>query len=241
MLSPTIPHKSSLMSAIAGFIFLFNTNLSHSYPVEGYVGFGTGYGWTDTKFSDPAVDQFGTRETPSYTDVKNPSLPWTIFTGMRFSPYYGVEFGYVNFHRIEFEKTLEQRDNNTGELLKSSERDARIHASGLTLSHVFYMPLIWNINLTAKAGVIFGTVDYSDTEVLQQPRESGDGVVLVTSENQETSSRALTAAHFSLGANWRVSKNWGVRLQIEQLQFDHDEEKEEFTQWLSSLSAQYHF
>lgn len=225
---------------ISAALFVVSTQ-SWAYPVEGYVGLGTGYGWTDTRFSDPSVDQFGTRETPSYTDVENPNLPWNIYTGLRFSPYYGIELGYVSFPRIEFEKTLEQRDNNTGELLKNSERDASIHASGLTLSHVFYLPLFWNINVSAKAGLIFGTVAYNDTEVLQQPRDTGNGVEFVTSESDDSSERSLTTAHLSLAANWRASKNWAVRWQIEQLQFEHDEEKEEFTQWLSSLSAQYHF
>lgn len=221
--------------------FLFFATQASAYPLERYVGFGTGYGWTDTEFRDPTIDEFGSRETPSYTDVKNPNLPWSIFTGLRFHPYYGIELGYVSFPRIEFEKTLEQRDNNTGELLRKSERDASIHASGLTLSHVFYLPLFWNINVSAKAGLIFGTIDYNDTEVLQTPIDSGNGPELIPSESDDTSSRSLTTGHLSLAANWRASKNWAVRWQIEQLKFEHDEEKEEFTQWLSSLSAQYHF
>lgn len=221
---------------ISAALFVVSTQ-SWAYPVEGYVGLGTGYGWTDTRFSDPAVDQFGNRETPSYSDVENPNLPWNIFAGMRFSPYYGIELAYVSFPRVEFEKTLLKIDNNNGEILKDSKRDASIHASGLTLSHVFYLPLFWNINVSAKAGLIFGTVAYNDQEVLKVPTDG----VLETYNSDTSSERSLTTAHLSLAANWRASKNWAVRWQIEQLQFEHDEEKEEFTQWLSSLSAQYHF
>ncbi len=220
---------------------LFTTQAALAYPIEKQIGIASGFGWTDTEFRDPSIDTFGLRETPSYTEVKNPNIPWSVYAGLRFHPNYGVELSYVSFPRIEFEKTLEQRNTNTGELTKYSVRDARIHASGITLNHVIYLPLFWNFNLAAKAGVLLGEVKYHDKELLQSPRETGNGSELVTSQSQETSTDSLSAAHLAVALNWRPSKNWSTRWQVEQVKFKNDGEKETFTQWYSSLALPYHF
>jgi len=229
------------LTTVTLLLALLATQSAHAYPIEKYIGIASGIGWTDTEFRDPSIDAFGLRETPSYSDVKNPSTPWSMFAGLRFHPNYGVELSYVSFSRIEFEKTLEQRENNTGKLTKYSVRDASIHASGISLNHVIYLPLFWNLNLAAKAGVLLGDVKYHDKELLQTPRDSADGSELVTSRSQETSTDSLSTAHFALALNWRPSKDWSSRWQLEQVKFKNDGEKETFTQWYSSLALQYHF
>lgn len=222
-------------------------SVSQSYPIDKYVGFGIGYSWVNATLDEQPREDLGAISTAQYTDIKTQDIGVNIFTGFRFHPYYGVEVGYIYLPEIRFEKLSERRnanDTNPETSLEQGDiRDATVKAQGINLMHVFYAPLSKSVHLTAKLGAIFGEATFVDSETFIE--------VLVDEDNNEfrqntpvgteRSSRNLSAFHWSISADWRLTKAWSTRWQIEQVNFEYDHEFEKYTQWYSSLSLQRHF
>lgn len=221
------------------FLALLALSLSHSafaYPIAKYIGVGLGYTWTQSEFNEQQ-STFGDPETPSYGDVTNGSNPFSFYGGFRFHPNYGLEIGYLNYGSIEFEKTLTTTAaGDPNSVLRTSVRDAEISSSGFLISHVFYYQLLSSLTLQAKAGVLFGTSDYSDDELLTINTTDGDPQV---SDNYNSSSDSFAKFQFAAAAQYKYSTDWIMRLQVNQLEFQHDDERETFTQWFTQLSFEY--
>lgn len=210
-----------------------------AFPVAKYAGFGLGYTYTETTVSDPETSIGGETETPTYSSVKNQGLPWNAYLGLRFHPNYAFEFGFLNYGSIKFVKTLTKK-KATGELVSTSVRNAKISTRGFYLSHVLFYNFTQKLNAQFKAGVIFGSNNYTDDELLTvQPSDTS------TTEqetlNFATSTKAFAKAHLAMAMVYRANKEWSYQLQLNQIQFDHDTELESFDQWFTSLSARYHF
>jgi len=223
------------------FIFLALTfsAFTFAYPIEKSIGFGLGYTWTESVFNDQVIYYNDASETPSYTDVTNSSQPFSFYSNFRFHKYYGVELGYMNYGKINFDKSLIKTQNNpapnTSGLIESRVRDAAISISGFYLSHVLYMPISDAIQLQAKAGVIIGNSEYSDLGTLTIEAQGPDtSQQIIPSVN--ASSEAFAKAHLAAAIRYLSSTNTAWRLQLSQIEISHDGEQETFTQWFTQLS-----
>jgi len=212
-----------------------------AFPVAKYAGFGLGYSYTELSASDPTKDFGGTTETPSYSDVENQAMPWNIYLGLRFHPSYAFEVGFLNYGSIKFVKTFSKNENGiNGESVSTVVRNAKVSTRGFYLSHVLFYNLNQRLNMQFKAGVIFGSNNYTDDEVTTvQPSDSSSDVQVTPGFS--TSSKAFAKAHLAMAMVYRANKDWSYQLQLNQIQFDHDTELESFDQWFTSLSARYHF
>ena len=139
---------------------------SFAYEIEKSMGFGMGYTWTESVFNDPIRTLNGETETPIYSDVTNSSKPFNFYLNFRFHKYYGAELGYINYGKINFNKSLIKTKDNDGSLIESRIREATISLNGVYLSHVLYIPITDTLMLQGKAGMIFGSSEYSDIETL---------------------------------------------------------------------------
>lgn len=216
-------------------ILVLFSQTSLAYPIAKYLGVGLGYTWTESTFNDK-VRNLAEIETPSYGDVSNGSRPFSIYGGFRFHPNYGLEIGYLNYGSIEFEKTLTTTNSSDDSVLRTSVRDAEIETSGFMINHVLYYQLLSSLTLQAKAGVLFGTNEYSDIEVLTINSED-TGPQVSTAVN--SSSDSFAKFQLAAGAQYKYSSDWLIRLQLNQIEFQHDDEQESFTQWFTQLSFEY--
>jgi len=217
-------------------LLLLFSHTATAYPIAKYLGFGLGYTWTESSFNEQ-VRIAGGVETPTYGEVDNGSHPFSLYGGFRFHPNYGLELGYMNYGSIEFEKTLTTTDlNDANDILQTSVRDAKIETSGFLLSHVFYFQLLSSVTLQAKAGVLFGNHSYSDRETL-----TINTVDAPTQTTNAFNSSSDSFASFQIAASalYRYSPDLLLRLQLNQIEFDHDDERETFTRWFTQLSFEY--
>ena len=211
----------------------FTSCFSFAYPIEKSMGFGIGYTWTESVFNDEVSEYDGAIETPTYSDVTNSSKPFSVYFNFRFYKYYGAELGYINYGKINFNKSLIKTViGGNGAPIESRVREASISLNGLYLSHVLYLPISESILLQAKAGMIFGNSEYADIETLST--ESDPPQPDTTSVNSTYES--LTKPQLAAAILYRstASSNW--RLQLSQLEVSHDGEKETFNQWFTHLS-----
>jgi hypothetical protein len=217
-------------------ILLFISPSLLAYPIAKYIGIGTGYTWTQSTFNEK-VSTFGDPETPSYGEVSNGSLPFSFYGGFRFHPNYGLELGYVNYGTIEFNKTLTTRNaSDDSQILKISDRQAEISSSGFLISHVFYYQPLSAFTLQAKLGVLFGDTQYSDIEKLTTfSQDTGE----LTTYGVNSNTDAFAKFQMAVGALYQYDQDWLIRLQLNQLEFENSDEKENFTQWFTQLSFEY--
>ena len=208
---------------------------AQAYPIASSIGWGTGYTWTEATFDEELYENGGTIEAPSYSSVENENLPWNLFASFRFHEYYGFELGYINYGTIKFKRTLSRSTDGTPS--GSSVRNASISTQGFYITHVLYVPVVRNLHFMAKAGILFGSNDYDDNDVDTQI--SSDDTLIIPSKTN--SSRAISKPQFALGLLYRYQADWQMRLQLNQIDYDHIEEKEDFSQWFTSLSFERRF
>jgi len=207
---------------------------AQAYPIASSIGWGTGYTWTEATFGETISEIGGTSQTPSYSSVENENLPWNLFTTFRFHEYYGFELGYIDYGTIKFDKTLTTTGGGTE---FKSVRNASISTQGFYITHVLYVPLLKNLDLQVKAGILFGTNDYKDLEEITTTEDEVDSV----NSNITNSSEAISTPQFSLGLLYRYQADWQMRLQLNQIEYEHTGEKEDFSQWFTSLSFERRF
>jgi hypothetical protein len=210
--------------------------LIHAYPAAQYVGFGTGYTWTQASFNDEIRTLGAFTETPSYSSVDDSNLPWQGFVGFRFHPNYGIEMGYMSYGSISFTKTLTNFDSSQSKVTSTSERKADISTKGFFLQHVLSYPLSNAFILQARAGILVGSTDYSELETLTTINENDESFVTVQPNN---SSDGFIKGQLAFSALYQSSNNWLWRLQLNQVDIDNRGEKESFSQWFTSLSLEY--
>ncbi len=216
-------------------ILLFSPMLALAYPVDSSMGFGSGYTWTEATFDEPITSIGDTTQTPSYSSVDNNNLPWDLFASFRFHEHYGIELGYIDYGTIKFERTFTTETGN--ELVSKSTRKANISTQGFYISHVLFIPVINHLDIQVKAGLLFGTNDYKDTEELTTIDNGSE----VTDTSITNSSRAISKPQFSVGLLYQYQPNWRLRLQLNQIEYEHIEEKETFSQWFTSFSFERNF
>lgn len=207
-----------------------------AYPVGQYAGFGMGYTWTQATFNDQTRTLGATREVPSHSHVNDASLPWQAYYGFRFHPNYGIEVGYMNYGSIEFSKTLTTFDDSQSATVATSVRDAEVSSSGFFLQHVLSYPLLSHFVVQARAGILIGSTHYSDLETLTT---TSDDTGTVTIVQPNSTYDGFIKEQLALSVLYQSSKSWYWRLQVNQLDVKHSEEKESFTQWFTSLSLEY--
>lgn len=216
-------------------VLLFTPTMAFAYPVDSSIGFGSGYTWTEADFDEPITNIGGTTQTPSYSSVDNDNLPWNLFASFRFHRNYGFEVGYIDYGTINFKRTLTTENGN--EFVSSTVRNASISTQGFYISHVLYLPIIQHLDIQIKAGLLFGTNDYKDTETLT----TIDNGETITGSNLTNSSRAISEPQFSIGLLYQYQPDWAMRLQLNQIEYEHIEEKETFSQWFTSFSFERKF
>jgi hypothetical protein len=216
-------------------VLIFIPSLALAYPVDSSIGFGSGYTWTEATFDEPITSIGDTTQTPSYSSVDNSNLPWDLFASFRFHKNYGIEFGYIDYGTIKFDRTFTTETG--GEFESSSVRKASISTQGFYISHVLYLPIIQHLDFQAKAGLFFGTNDYKDTEELTT---ISDGEP-VTDPSLTNASRSISEPQFAIGLLYQYQPDWRLRLQLNQIEYDHIEEKETFSQWFTSFSFEREF
>ena len=220
------------------FLLAFAAHTAFAYSIKPYVGAGFGYTWTQASFNDQ-IREFGEREVPSHSDVSNRGLPFSLYGGFRFHPHYGLELGYVDYGSIHFEKTLTVTDTTSNDkLLRTHTRDASINASGFLLSHVLFIPVTDALGFQAKAGVLFGSAAYSDTEtIVTEANDDLPNGATVVSDN--ASSDGFAKMQWGIAALYKASDTTFWRLQLNQIEFEHEDENESFTQWFTQLSIEW--
>ena len=210
-------------------------SLSLAYPIDTSLGFGLGHTWTESEFNDPIRQLNAETETPSYSDVTNSSRPFNFYASFRFHNYYGAELGYINYGKINFTKTLTKTKDIDDSLIERRVREASISLTGLYLSHVIYLPLTESLLIQAKAGMVFGSSEYSDIETLTIVPQDGSAQQPDSSTPNSTY-ESLTKPQLSAALLYRSGPRSNWRLQLSQLEVTNDGEKETFTQWFTQLS-----
>lgn len=215
---------------------------AHSVPIISTIGWGTGYSWTQATFNEKADEFGGAIETPSYTSVTNQDLPWSLYAGLKFTPYYGIEFGYLDYGSIEFTQTLTKIDSQNVEI-ESKTAKRNVSTQGFLISHVLFYPLSNHITLQGKAGLLFGDNQYSEQEQITYQFTDDNGVTSTIIEPVQFSSqsKAFSKAQFAIALLYQYSDNWFMRLQTNQIEYELTQDHEKFTQWFSSLSFEHQF
>ncbi len=206
-----------------------------AYPVGVSIGWGSGYSWTQASFDEPINDSLGQTKVPSYTSVENQDIPWNLYAGFRFHQHYGIEIGYLDYGSIKFRKTISsatQDGTNTGTVI----RDARISTQGLYVSHVLYFQLMDKLQLQAKGGIIFGDNKYAEFGQVTTVGEDGNDII--DPETFNNSSVSFAKGQLALGLMYHYKKDWRLRLQVNQIEFDHSTEKESFSLWFTSFAIE---
>ena len=206
-----------------------------AYPVGVSVGWGSGYSWTQASFDEPINTDLGQVKVPSYTSVKNQDLPWSLYGGFRFHQHYGIEMGYMDYGSIKFRKTITnatQEGVATGNVI----RNARISTQGFYISHVLYFQLFEKLQLQAKAGIIFGDNKYAETGQVTIVDENGNEIT--DPEDFNSSHESFAKGQLAMGLLYHYQPEWRLRLQVNQIEFDHPGEKESFSQWFTSFSIE---
>lgn len=211
-------------------------HLAIAYPVGHYVGFGSGYTWTEASFDDKVRALGAFEETPSYGDVSRSDLPWHGFVGFRFHPNYGVEVGYRDYGSIEFTKTLTTIDTSQSKVTSSSVRQADISTQGFYIEHVLSYALAKPLIIQARAGVLVGSTRYTDLETLTTITENDTPLQVV---QPNTSSDGFIKGQLAFSALYKPSGDWFWRLQVNQIDIDNPGESESFSHWFTSLSLEY--
>lgn len=217
-------------------LILLVPNLVYAYPSGQYFGFGSGYTWTQARFNDKVRTLGLIREVPSYSDVSNSGLPWYAFMGFQFHPNYGIEMGYLDYGTIQFTKTLTKYDDSNNTLTGKSVRDADISSRGFYLQHVLSYSMLDSLILQARAGVLLGNTHYSEIETLTTISEDTGSLEVV---QPNVSDKGFLKAQFALSALYKANRNWHWRLQLNQIDIQHSEEKEEFSHWFTSIALEY--
>ena len=211
-------------------------HLAIAYPVAHYVGFGSGYTWTEASFDDKVRALGAFEETPSYGDVSRAGLPWSGFVGFRFHPNYGVEIGYRDYGNIEFTKTLTTIDTSQSKVSSSSVRQADISTQGFYIEHVLSYALAKPLIIQARAGVLVGSTRYTDLETLTTITENGSPLQVI---QPNTSNDGFIKGQLAFSALYKQSETWFWRLQVNQIDVDNPGESESFSHWFTSLSLEY--
>lgn len=231
-----VKNKTNYIMRLLLLLLITTSSAIHAYPAAQYIGFGSGYTWTQANFNDEIRTLGAFTETPSYTSVDNSDLPWQGFLGFRFHPNYGIEVGYMSYGSIAFNKTLTSFDSSQSKVIASSVREADISTKGFFLQHVLSYPLTNAFILQGRAGILVGSTDYSELETLTTINENDESFVTVQPNN---SSDGFIKGQLAFSALYQSSSNWFWRLQLNQVDIDNRGEKESFSHWFTSLSLEY--
>ncbi len=216
-------------------IFLLLPITAQAYPVATSIGWGLGHSWTQADFDEPIVQDLGQVRVPSYSSVKNQDLPWNLYANFRFHQNYGIELGYLDYGSINFQKYI-SKTNTAGEPTGSVSRDATISTQGFYISHVLYFKVASKFQIQAKAGLMFGDNKYAEIGSITTVNE--DDSVITDPESFNSSSKSFGKAQLALSLLYEYQKNWRLRLQVNNIEFDHSEENEQFSQWFTGLSVE---
>ena len=218
-------------------IFLLLPITVQAYPVATSIGWGLGYSWTQADFDEPVVQDLDLNQVrvPSYSSVKNQDLPWNLYAGFRFHENYGIELGFLDYGSIKFQKNI-SKSNTAGEPTGSVKRDATISTQGFYISHVAYVRIVNKIQLQAKVGLIFGDSKYA--EIGSFTIINNDGSETTDPESFNSSSKSFVKGQLALSLLYDYQKNWRLRLQVNNIEFDHPDENEQFSQWFTGLSIE---
>jgi len=221
------------MRIITLFILFFPVSVL-AYPVGVSLGWGSGYSWTQSKFDEPINTDLGQVKVPSYTSVKNQDIPWSMYAGFRFHQHYGIEMGYLDYGSIKFTKTITNSTQN-GVATGNVVRNARISTQGLYISHVLFFQVIEKLQIQMKAGIIFGDNQYTETGSVTTINDDNSESVI---DSFNSSSEAFAKGQLAMGLLYHYKPEWRMRLQVNQIEFDHHSEKESFSQWFTSFSIE---
>jgi len=217
-------------------LFIFSPS-AIAYPIAHYVGIGTGYTWTQADLNEQVIEVGNRTSTPSYGSINNRARPWQLYFGMRFHPYYGAELTYINYGQVQYNKTIV---NETSESRVTTSSDTQVQLSGLSISHVFNYPVNQNIILQAKLGYLLGNQSISEEGTLITDNTQ-DAEPPQSARFYNSSSRSEGAAQFALSGLLRVSSQWLLRVQVNNVEFERSNNSEAFNQWFTSVSTEYEF
>ncbi len=209
-----------------------------AYPIDTSLGFATGYTWSQAKLNDTVRTTSDGTEVPTYSDIKNQDMPWNLYLAFQVHENYGFEMGYLDYGSVGFVKSL-ITTSNTNEFVNSRVRNVDISTQGFYINHVLHVPIIKNIKLLAKAGILFGSNNYFETEDVVSMVDDGNGNKIENAyQEYNSSSDSFAKGQLSVGVIYQQQKNWSIRLQLNHINYDNPAEKEDFTQWFSSISLE---
>ncbi len=162
-----------------------------TYP-DMYVGWKFGNGKADF---GAAGKVFNTNVSGATTQKDDTGSFNSLYWGMRLNPNFGVELALAGANDF----------GSTDRSAAGSVR-AKTNVSMFITDAVGYLPVSDNVTLYGKLGVAF-TRTYAESAL-------GGNAALAAGEKSKHDG-AKTAAHFSIGASYRFSSNWDVKLDID--------------------------
>ncbi len=209
-----------------------------AYPIDTSIGFATGYTWSQVELNDTVRPADGGTEVPSYGDIKSQDMPWNLYLAFQVHENYGFEMGYLDYGSVNFVKSLITKSND-GDFVSSRIRNIDISTQGLYINHVLHLPIMKNIKLLAKAGIFLGSNNYTETEnAITMVDNDSDELVEKAYQEFHNSSKSFAKGQLAIGLIYQQQKDWSIRLQLNHINYDNAAEKEEFTQWFSSISLE---
>lgn len=156
------------------------------------------------ELDDIVLDSFAVAGAPVLTatsDLEDKDTSFSLFGGYRFSEYFALEAGYVDFGTSEYRAS--GTVNPPGPTASApATYAADFEVKGFSVAALGAIPLGEKFNLHAQLGILF-----ADTEITQAASVSTTFASESFSANSQDVFYGVGAA-FHLGANWTFSLDW---------------------------------
>jgi len=173
-------------------------------PTSGwYAGGAIGYGGYRTKYSQTHGTIARTGATAWTVNADEDDTMWKAYVGYRLTPYVSVEGGYWDFGRPSYSAAIATPVATTMD--RSFSVDGFGADAALWLPLGIVDPILSNVSGFAKLGAI-------QTRVKASAAVPGGGLTPLPAESDDS-----LRAHWGVGVEYSVQRNWAARLEFETL------------------------
>lgn len=199
--------KRTLVSLAMGLALMTAATASHAEGNGFYFGITGGQSKADLskdELDDLVLDVFAAVGAPVLTgtsDLEDKDTSFSLFGGYRFSQYFALEAGYVDFGTSEYRSS--GTVNPPGPVTSvPASYGADFEVKGFTAAALGAVPLGEKFDLHAQLGLLF-----ADTEITQTASIGGDSATDSFSANSEDVFYGVGVG-LHLGSNWSFSLDW---------------------------------
>jgi hypothetical protein len=187
--------KKLLLTAM---LLLLSTT-SQAWELQHYAGFGMGQGFY-TKDADGVKRELARRDwTDPEVTMKDSTTIWKAYWGAYFTPFLGMQVGYVNLGNADVKASAKVNEGDEQEFVKDMAKSQPDLGKGVQVSVTGRFPVSENITVHDWLGVFFWENESSATIAGRKVVETTKGTNFV-----------LGAA-----AEYRLNYELGVRLEFE--------------------------